>query len=55
MARVLGIARQTLAQWIKPWAAPLPPLSETLEPFQADDVLELDELWSFVARKAHKR
>ncbi len=56
VARVLGIARQTLARWIKQWAAPLPPLSKTLEPFQPDDVLvELDELWSFITRKANKR
>ena len=55
IARVLGIARQTLARWIEQWATQLPDLSETLEPFQPGDVLELDELWSFVAQKANKR
>jgi insertion element IS1 protein InsB len=29
-------------------------LEETLLPWQKGDVLELDELWSFVGRKAHQ-
>ena len=33
-------------------AASLPPLSETLLPAEPGDVLELDELWSFVGAKA---
>lgn len=33
---------------------PLPLLVETLLPAQAEDVLELDELWSFVGSKAQK-
>ncbi len=33
----------------------LPALKETLLPVQADDVLEADEMWSFVAEKAKKR
>ena len=32
-----------------------PPLEDTLLPSEPDDVLELDELWSFVAKKANKR
>jgi len=32
-----------------------PPLAETLAPAQKDDVLELDEVWSFVLKKADKR
>lgn len=32
-----------------------PPLAETVAPAQADDVLEVDEMCSFVGRKAHKR
>jgi len=35
--------------------AALPPLPETLLPVQATDVLELDELVSFVAEKFFKR
>lgn len=33
----------------------LPPLTQTLVPSQPDDVLELDEMWSFVGRKSQKR
>ena len=36
-------------------AAGLPPLSETLLPAARGDVLELDELWSFVGAKVHPR
>ncbi len=53
--RIFGIARQTLARWLKEAAAILPNLAETLEPPQAADVLELDELWSFVFKKSEKR
>ncbi len=53
--RIFGIARQTLARWLKEAAAILPDLAQTLEPPQADDVLELDELWSFVFKKSEKR
>ena len=33
----------------------MPPLPQTLAPACLDDVLELDELWSFVARRKNKR
>ena len=33
----------------------LPPLRETLDPAEPDDVLELDEAWSFVGRRKNKR
>jgi insertion element IS1 protein InsB len=53
--RVFGVAVRTLAQWLKAKAARLPDLVETLLTARADDVLELDELWSFVLKKANKR
>ncbi len=53
--RVFGIARQTLARWIIGKAAALPDLADTLETAKTDDVLELDELWSFVLQKSNKR
>ena len=53
--RIFGIARQTLARWLKEDAAKLPDLAETLVPPQENDVLELDELWSFVLKKSEKR
>ncbi len=33
----------------------MPPLTQTLAPPALEDVLELDELWSFVARRRDKR
>ncbi len=53
--RIFGIVRQTLARWLKEKAAVLPDLADTLAAPQADDVLELDELGSFVLKKSEKR
>lgn len=53
--RIYGTARQTLARWILEEAAKLPDLADTLEDARPDDVLELDELWSFVFKKSNKR
>jgi insertion element IS1 protein InsB len=53
--RIFGTARQTLARWIVEKAASLPELAETLIVPKPDDVLELDELWSFVLKKSNKR
>jgi len=53
--RIFGVSRRTVSRWIKSWAARLRPLVDTLDPAAADDVLELDELWSFVKRKVNKR
>ena len=44
-----------LPAWIKAHALSLPALSETLLPAQNHDVLELDELWSFVGKRQQKR
>jgi len=53
--RIFGIARQTLARWITENADALPDLADTVEAPKANDVLELDELWSYVFRKSDKR
>jgi len=53
--RVFHISRQTVAQWIRQHSLHLPLLLDSLVPAQADDVLELDELWSFVFKKSQKR
>jgi IS1 family transposase len=45
----------TVADWIESWAEHLPPLETTLAVAQAEDVLELDEVWSFVLKKANQR
>lgn len=53
--RIFGVTRQTLARWIVEKAAALPDLVQTLAQARPDDILELDELWSFVLKKSNKR
>jgi len=53
--RIFGVARQTLARWLAKIAQALPELQATLVEAQPSDVLELDELWSFVYQKRNKR
>ena len=50
LERTFGVTRQTVAKWLKEKADSLPqlPLLAEAEP---GDVLELDELWSFVESK----
>lgn len=50
--RIFGVVPKTLVAWIKAALKRLPSLIQTLEVVEADDVLELDELWSFVLKKA---
>jgi insertion element IS1 protein InsB len=53
--RIFGVARQTLAAWLKKKFRTPPTLRATLLPVQADDRLELDEVWSFVRKRVWKR
>jgi len=53
--RTFGVMRKTLANWLTELSDLLPPLEDTLLEAQPDDVLELDELWSFVFRKDNQR
>jgi IS1 family transposase len=53
--RLWGISWRTIAAWIAGWAQQLPPLEATLAEARLDDVLELDELWSFVFKKSNQR
>ncbi len=55
LERVLGLSRRTIARWIETWASQLPLLENTLAEAQLDDVLELDEMWSFVLKKDQQR
>jgi transposase-like protein len=48
--RTFGVARQTVAKWLRQEDEQQPALPP-LETAQAGDVLELDELWSFVGSK----
>lgn len=52
--RIFGVARQTLAAWLKK-TAQRPVIKDTLLPTQPEDKLELDEVWSFVLRRQNKR
>ena len=53
--RVTGISRPTLTKWLKEKTKEQADLKESLEQAKVEDVLELDELWSFVGKKRQKR
>lgn len=53
--RVFGVSRRTVLRWLTSWIAHLPAIETTLLPAHWADVLELDELWSFVGCKDHQR
>ena len=53
--RVFKVCRQTVVKWIQQHVRDLPVLSDTLILYEVGDVLEIDELWSFVESKEHKR
>ena len=52
--RTFGVSRQTVLKWLKK-ANQLTSLAKTLVASEPDDVLELDELWSFGGHKENKR
>jgi insertion element IS1 protein InsB len=51
LARVFGVGRKTIKQWFKTALQALPRFAASVDPAQDNDVLELDELWSFVGSK----
>lgn len=53
--RIFGVCRQTVARWIRQTVWQLPVVVDTLLDYEVGDVLEADELWSFVLNKAQKR
>lgn len=55
ISRIFGVSRKTLAAWIKKKVQTLPSLKQTLPPPKANDVLEVDEAWSFVRKRVNKR
>ena len=55
IARVFGVSIQTVLLLLQRIAQALPALRSSLMPAQANDTLELDELYSFVSSKANKR
>lgn len=55
LQRIFGVWRATVLRWLEGYVARLPTLSQSLVPAQADDVLEMDELVTFVSEKWFKR
>ena len=55
IARIFGIAVPTLLLILGHLARALPSFKQSVAPARADDVLELDEMHSFVYRKKQKR
>jgi insertion element IS1 protein InsB len=56
ISRIFGVSRNTLTRWLKK-AEDLSPLKQTLAPDvqKGGEMLELDEMWSFVYRRSNKR
>ena len=52
--RIFGVSPQTLANWLKK-DEQNPKIEQTLLVAESEDVLELDEVWSFVLNKSEKR
>ncbi len=57
VARIFAMARQSVARWLKAHIQTFPDVKvkETLLPAAADDVLELEEIWSCVQKKEQKQ
>jgi insertion element IS1 protein InsB len=57
LARTFGVSRNTVTRWLKKAASLPSSLARTVPPAPSSEdlVLELDELWSFVGKKANKR
>ena len=52
--RVFGVHPETLGRWLLEYSEKMPYLEEILDESDENDILELDELWSFVLKKANK-
>jgi insertion element IS1 protein InsB len=55
VGRIFGVACDTVLKWIEEHLQQLPTLAETLAPKQHGDILELDELWSFVYSRENEQ
>jgi IS1 family transposase/transposase-like protein len=54
VARIFGVARQTVSKWMREEDKTIPD-TPPLDPSEPEDILELDEMWSFVASKKNVR
>src|SRR5690606_31407758 len=55
LERLLQLSRRTIQRWLVGWINEVPPVETSLLPAELEDVLELDELWSFVGNKSQER
>jgi insertion element IS1 protein InsB len=55
LARLLSISRRTLSRWLQGWISQTEPALHPLLPAESEDILELDELRSFVGSKQQER
>ncbi len=49
--RIFAVSRQTISYWLQKWLEQVPDMRESLLPSEPDNMLDLDELWSFVSKK----
>ena len=54
LARTFKCSRTTITKWLSDKLKTLPEISDTLKPADNQDILELDEVCSFVQRKSNK-
>ena len=54
LSRTFKHSRTTITKWLKSKLKTLPEIRDTLKPSDNQDVLELDEVFSFVTRKSNK-
>jgi IS1 family transposase/transposase-like protein len=55
LERIFGVARQSVLKWLAQRVRQLPTLADSLIPKERGDILELDEVWSFVCQRWNKR
>jgi insertion element IS1 protein InsB len=54
LARIFGVSRKAISKWLNEAIQALPPFQSSVSQPQPGDVLELDEVWSFVGNKQQK-
>lgn len=55
LQRIFRVGRETVMQWLKEAVGALKRLKDMVFPAEKGDVVEVDELWSFVSNKGEKR
>lgn len=55
LQRIFGVGRRTVLRWVREHVYRLPLLIDTLLPAHPQDVLEMDEQWTFVGNKDQER